>query len=199
MASEQAGFRETFDDNRFLPDRCSKLVHRFKRQMRKIRTREHILADLATNHLERYVLKCGFAIDRIQHDYGIDVIMYTYRCSGEIEEGFVNIQLKASDNVRYDSRGIFVSTSIERAHLSHWLYEPFPVLLVMYDATIEKAYWVYVQRYFERMPSFSLANMKKTYSVRVPVRQVVDEEAIRKFAEFKQSVLSQLDGVISHA
>ncbi|GAH66382.1 unnamed protein product [marine sediment metagenome] len=49
------------------------------------------------------------------------------------------------------------------------------------------------------MQDFSLDNVKKTYSIRVPVDQVISEEAIRKFAEFKQLVLNQIDGVISHA
>lgn len=145
------------------------------------------------------MLTCGFAVERIQHDYGLDMILFTYQRTGEIEDGFVNIQLKASDKIKYDKSGAFLSFSVERAHLSHWLDEPFPVLLVIYDSTRDKAYWVYIQRYFESMQDFSLDNVKKTYSIRVPVDQVISEEAIRKFAEFKQLVLNQIDGVISHA
>jgi hypothetical protein len=169
------------------------------RQVRKRRTREHILADLAANHVEWYVLRCGFTIERIQHDYGLDVAMWTYQPTGEIEEGFVSMQLKGSDKLQYDESGAFLNFSIERAHLAHWLYEPYPVILVIYDAPRDKAYWVYIQRYFERMPNFSLADVGKTYRIRVPVDQVVDEQAICAFAQFKQSVLNQLDGVISHA
>lgn len=167
--------------------------------MRKRRTREHIIADLAANHLERYVLKCGFTVEKIQHDYGLDMIMYTYQPTGEIEDGFVNIQLKASDKIKYDESDGSFSFPVERKHLSHWLGEPFPVLLIVYDAPKDKAYWVYIQNCFESMPAFSLKNVKKTYSIRVPMHQVIDQEAIRKFAEFKQSVLNQIDGVIRHA
>jgi hypothetical protein len=35
----------------------------------KTRTREHVLADLSINHVERQVLLCGFSVDRVQHDY----------------------------------------------------------------------------------------------------------------------------------
>ena len=167
--------------------------------MRKRRTRQHIIADLSANHLERYVLRCGFAVDKTQHDYGLDAIMYTYQINGEIQEGFVNIQLKASDNVKYAKSGSFLSFSVGQAHLESWLAQPFPVVLVIYDAMIDRAYWVYVQRYFAHMTNFSLANIKRRYSIRVPIDQVVEEKAVCKFAEFKQSVLNQLNGVISHA
>lgn len=166
--------------------------------MRKRRTRQHIIADLSANHLERYVLRCGFAVDKIQHDYGLDVIMYTYQINGEIQEAFVNIQLKASDNVKYAKRGSFISMHVSRPHLESWLAEPMPVVLVIYDAKIDKAYWVYVQRYFAHVAKRFL-EVKKGYTIRVPTQQVVDEGAIYKFGEFKQATLNQLDGVISHA
>lgn len=167
--------------------------------MRKRRTRQHIIADLSANHLERYVLRCGFTMDKTQHDYGIDVNLNTYQSNGEIQEGFVHIQLKASDNIKYAKCGSFLSISVGRAHLETWLAEPMPVVLVIYDAKKDKAYWVYVQRYFTHVAKFSLANATKRYTIRVPTEQVVDEGAVYKFEEFKQAILNQLDGVISHA
>ena len=40
------------------------------RDPRKRRTREHVIADLAVNHVERQALLCGFTIERVVHDYG---------------------------------------------------------------------------------------------------------------------------------
>ena len=51
----------------------------------KTRTREHVLADLSINHVERQVLLCGFSVDRVQHDYGYDLSMATYSQGGEYE------------------------------------------------------------------------------------------------------------------
>ena len=59
---------------------------------RKRRTREHVIADLSANYVERYVLRCGFTVERTVHDYGIDLILSTYSASGEIENGQVYIQ-----------------------------------------------------------------------------------------------------------
>jgi hypothetical protein len=166
--------------------------------MRKRRTRSHVIAEMAANHFERYALKCGFALEREQHDYGLDGGLHTYKRNGEAEEGFIHVQFKARDHIKYDKSDTLARLSIEQAHLSEWLCEPFPVILVLYDVKIEKAYWVYVQRYFELIHGFSLDETRKTYTVRFPVNQTVDEAAMRMFASFKHLVLQQIYGVISH-
>ena len=63
---------------------------------RKRRTREHVRCDLSANYVEFYALQCGYFTERISHDYGIDMNLYTYDKSGEIENGFISIHLTAS-------------------------------------------------------------------------------------------------------
>lgn len=67
--------------------------------MRKRRTRNHILADLSANHVERHALLCGYSVERVVHDYGVDLLLYTYTEEGEVENETVKIQLKATDNL----------------------------------------------------------------------------------------------------
>lgn len=43
---------------------------------RKKRTREHVLADLSANHVERVALSCGYAVDRVWNDYGLDLALF---------------------------------------------------------------------------------------------------------------------------
>jgi hypothetical protein len=45
---------------------------------RKLRTREHVVAELAVNHIERQVLLCEWSLERVAGDYGIDLILFTY-------------------------------------------------------------------------------------------------------------------------
>ncbi len=54
---------------------------------KKRRTREHVIADLSANHVERHALLCGFSVERVTHDYGIDLWIATYNRAGEIENG----------------------------------------------------------------------------------------------------------------
>jgi hypothetical protein len=80
----------------------------------KTRTREHVIADLAVNYLERRVLWQGFTLDRVQHDYGVDLAMSTYNENGEVESGQVLFQVKASDRVRFLKVAKAVSFALDR-------------------------------------------------------------------------------------
>ena len=45
---------------------------------RKRRTREHIIADLSVNHVERAILRAGHTTQRVLQDYGFDLYLTTY-------------------------------------------------------------------------------------------------------------------------
>jgi hypothetical protein len=64
---------------------------------RKLRTREHIIADLAVNHVERQVFLCGWTVERVFHDYGLDLILFFFNSMGELENGNAYIQVKATE------------------------------------------------------------------------------------------------------
>lgn len=66
----------------------------------KIRTVEHVMADLSYNHLERKVLQRGHWIDAPRNDYGIDATMFHHDSRGEFENGEVRFQLKATNQVK---------------------------------------------------------------------------------------------------
>lgn len=66
---------------------------------RKKRTRQHVIADLAVNHIERQVLLCGHTLQRIHHDYGLDGMLSTFGSRGQAENGLVWMQIKATDHL----------------------------------------------------------------------------------------------------
>src|SRR5262245_7909639 len=76
---------------------------RIMRIQRKRRTRQHVIADLAVNHVERQALLCGFTAERMAHDYGIDLELATFNRRGEIEEGKILMQVKASERLRQNT------------------------------------------------------------------------------------------------
>ena len=118
---------------------------------RKLRTREHVLADLSINHVERQILRRGFAVDRTDKtDYGIDLVMCTYAENGAVENGDVWFQVKATDHPELIGSRKSIRVRIEMAHLRHWLWEPRPVALVLYDGTADRAYWICVQKSLSR-------------------------------------------------
>jgi hypothetical protein len=87
----------------------------------KLRTRAHVLADLSINHVERQVLLCGCSVPRIYSDYGYDLIMSTFKPSGEIEGGNVFFQVKATDSLPLLADHKTISWVVSRRDLRLWL------------------------------------------------------------------------------
>ncbi len=164
---------------------------------RKQRTRQHVIADISVNHTEYFVLKCGFSAERIEADYGYDLQIYCYDENGEFENGIIYLQLKATDNIEKYRRKQGFSYSFESDHLNIWINEPMPVIIVLFDAVREKAYWVYLQSFIES-ENISADSERKSFTVRFDENNIVGIEAVRKWKKYKDRILSQLKGHISH-
>jgi len=164
---------------------------------RKRRTREHIIADLSVNHVEYFALKCGFSVERIEADYGYDLQIYCYDDNGEFENGVIYLQLKSTDNIAKYRRTSGYSYSFESEHLEIWINEPMPVIIVLFDAVNEKGYWVYLQSFIKNT-GISTDAGQRVFTIRFSENNIVDIEAIRKWKEYKDRILSQLEGHISH-
>jgi Domain of unknown function (DUF4365) len=167
-------------------------------ERKKRRTREHVIADLSANHVERHALLCGFSVRYSKHDYGIDLWIATYNRLGEIENGEIRVQLKATDHLKIISGGQWVVFPVERRDLRHWLLEPMPIILVVYDAAVDLAYWLYVQAYFKSQPGFDLTKAGPKVTVRIPRSNIVNQAAMKKFAGFRDAILAQTKGVVHH-
>jgi hypothetical protein len=162
---------------------------------KKRRTREHVIADLSANHLERHALQCGYSVERRLHDYGIDLTILTYDPQGDVESGQVLVQLKATDHLKQVARGQLVACRVERADLVAWLHEPMPVILMLYDAAADVAYWLYVQEHFQRGSRFNLRRAPAEMTVRIPASNVVNPAAVRYFAQCRDRLLAQMTGL----
>ena len=165
---------------------------------RKRRTREHVIADLSANHVEKQALLCGFSVERVRHDYGIDLILFTYDQQGEVESGEIFLQLKATDRVQLVAKGKFIAYRLDRTDLYSWLSQFLPVILVVYDAPADRAYWLYVQAYFEKQPGFNLKRAGESVTVRIPTANVLDPDAIRIFARYRDRIWGQMEGKVTH-
>lgn len=166
--------------------------------LRKQRTREHVLADLSVNHVERFVLRCGHTVERLIHDYGLDLMLCTFDDQGERENGELFLQLKAVERVRTRKQAATFPFRVALSDLHSWLDEPMPVILIVYDAEADLAWWLYVQSYFEARPRLRIDWARKTITIHFSKQHVVDEAAIRKFAGFKANVVRQIKGVFRH-
>lgn len=163
---------------------------------RKKRTRQHVIAAQSVNHVERFIIDEGYTAERMGSDYGYDLVLYTYDEEGYVEEGAVYLQLKAAEKLKtFGDNFVF---DMDLRDYMRWTREPMPVILILFDASKRRAYWVYIQRYFEEEPSRKPRQSVKTVRIRVPKRQVVSHAAIKTMKVCKQSVLDQFEGAIDH-
>ena len=164
----------------------------------KRRTRGHVLADLSANLVERHALLCGYSVERVRQDYGLDLLLFTHDRRGVIQNGYVALQLKASDRPRYVEDGTTATYALDTRDLLHWLNEPWPVILVVYDGTADSAYWLYVQQHFAARGALRPGDTRRTVTVHVPTTNVLDSAAVRQFDRYRAEVLRQVRKRIGH-
>jgi len=128
------------------------------------------------------MLLAGHTVERISHDYGIDLILFTYNTKGEPEPGQVLIQVKATEQTRRVNNGREIVFRVERADVLTWVSQADPVLLIVYDARADQAWWLHVQGYAAANRRWNRQQLAETISVRLPLGQVVNPEAARVFA-----------------
>jgi len=128
----------------------------------------------------------------VRADYGYDILLSTYDSNGEVESGEIRIQVKATDELSILKDNSTISFRVSRSDLARWLHDPFPVILVMYDAQADKAYWLYVQRYFEALSGFSLFSAPNTVSVHIPMANLVNPSAIVNFSSYRENAIRQM-------
>jgi hypothetical protein len=150
---------------------------------RKRRTRQHIIADLSVHHVERFILEEGHTTQRLGSDYGYDLEMWTFDGQGYAEPGAVYFQLKAMEHLQESGTCYIFDLDIRDYHL--WVREEAPVVLVLYDATRRRAYWLAIQAYFLKANTHQPKAGAKSVRVWVPKRQPVTRRAIAKMRELK--------------
>jgi expansin (peptidoglycan-binding protein) len=128
--------------------------------IRKTRVRKHVIADMSLHHLAYIIASCTFTIEPTQSDYGYDLSVFTFDPSGQYENGNIFVQLKATDNIKFDSVTGDVKFRISKRDVMTWESEPFPVYLVVFDSVIRMSYSIYLQRYFKNH-NISSGSMKR--------------------------------------
>jgi hypothetical protein len=156
---------------------------------RKRRTREHVIADLSVNHVERFVLRQGHVAERILSDYGYDLNVTTFDQDGEREPGLLFVQLKATDSLREVEGGQAAALTLDRRDLHLWREEVFPVILTLYDAVSDCAYWLHIQGWLEARV---LPAEQGTITARIPKGNLVSEASVADFRRLKNEALARV-------
>lgn len=152
--------------------------------MKKRRTRQHIIEDLGMNYVERQFLLAGYSVQRIYRDYGYDANVFTYDINGEVENGMILIQLKSSDHPQTAKNQKSIEYSLSKRDLELWLLEREMMLLVFYDASTEKAYYVILQEYF-RENKLSLYKINKYIQIKIALANELTPKSVKAIRAIK--------------
>jgi Domain of unknown function (DUF4365) len=138
--------------------------------------------------LERRVLECGYALERVKNDYGIDADLTTFDDEGELEYGYIRFQVKSTDRLTFAEVGTEIPQRVRIADLKTWLFELYPIILVVYDAANDRAFWLDVQ---EHVRERKLSSDARTVTLRIPVKQRLTADAIRTIRFRKNNLVSE--------
>lgn len=137
---------------------------------------------MSVNFLERKVLERGHMLVRgPQREYGWDATMFHFSPeSGEIENGEVRIQLKATDHL--DSGREYATCRIRTEDLNYWYWEDqqIPFVVVLYDAQRHRGYWIAVRQYVDQW-KLEIQPEQQTIELRIPWLNQVTVRAIDHF------------------
>ena len=137
------------------------------------------------------VLLRGHLLRRPERDYGVDVTMFHFSDNGEIENGEIRFQLKATENLNLIKNGKIVSFPIKTGDLHYWSMEIYPFILVIHDAVANLAYWLDIREYVESNPD-RLDPDKVTVNVHIPVSNELTVKTIDVFRSKSLAIVEEL-------
>ncbi len=158
---------------------------------RKRRTREHVIADLSHNFVERFILEEGHVVQRMEMDYGFDLWMQPFDEDGHAEVGLAYWQLKASDSITLV--GGTAAFDLDVRDYNQWRRERQPVLLVLFDAPRRRAYWLHIQGHFSDPSARHPRPGARTVRVNIPEGQRLGRRAIRRIRRLIQEATRRYD------
>ena len=136
---------------------------------------------MGVNFLERQVLRRGHQLRRVpEPEYGTDALMLHFSPeTREIENGWIEFQVKSTDELSFVDGGKSVACTVELAHVHYWLWEvAHPFILVLYDARKHRAFWIDIQALEDQKIHGS-----RTFTVHISTQNRLTVNAIDHFRE----------------
>jgi len=154
--------------------------------------REHIIADLSENYVQRPFLERGHTCGRVIPDYGYDLSVVTFDSKGYREGAWLYLQLKATDDIeKYGINDMF-SFTIDVASYNQYIKELVPVYFVLFDAQGRQAYWVNARTYCRGLAKTKkLTDIQQSVQIYIPRKNVMNFTAIDEMQKEKNAMVKR--------
>ena len=115
----------------------------------------------------------GWAVNKIQHDYGVDFDVQIFK-DGEATGEWFKVQLKSSSATKYSSNGEFIQQPLETSHAIHYAQDMRePIFIIHADTERRNTFW-YTPQLDDELPSLNPeVDAQKTVTVRIPTRNAL--------------------------
>lgn len=117
----------------------------------------------------------------------MDLYVWTYADDGQVENGSIGIQVKATDRLTRLADGRTISCRVDTADMVYWRREEDPVILVVYDAAKDRAYWLDVRAAARAWQPDATAWRTRTVALRIPMANRLTMHAMRQFRRWKNA------------
>jgi hypothetical protein len=121
--------------------------------------------------------------------------MWTFNERGHVEPGSVFLQVKGAETLQAIGSDHVFDLDVRDYNL--WMLEEMPIVLVLFDGSRRRAYWLAVQDYFAEDVTRRPKKGAKTVRVRVPKRQAVNRRAVAKMRDLKRGAKDPTWGIPS--
>jgi hypothetical protein len=138
---------------------------------------------LGVHFVEGFILNQGHIAQRVERDYGYDLLLYTFDQDGYAEPGLQLLQDKASERVVKQGAEFVFDMDVRDYNL--WMLEQDAVILILFDASRKQARWLDVQQYFRANPNRRPKNRAKSVRVRFSAEQMLSLRAIAEIRRLK--------------
>lgn len=150
-----------------------------------------MIADQSVNYVERFIIDEGHTTQRVEKDYGYDLLLFTFDNQGYAEPGLAFLQLKASEALKRSGSNYVFDLDVRDFH--RWMLERSPVFLILCSASRRRAYWLHVQGYFEATGTFRLTQGAKSLRVRIPARQAMSRAAVAQMRQIMRKASEEIE------
>jgi hypothetical protein len=105
------------------------------------RPHSHRVADQAVNRVESIFVNCGWACDRIQHDYGEDLFVQT-ALNDEVDPHRIFVQVKGTTDIqRFRNKRLAYSLGVPKRLALRWARSAELVVIVLWDVGRDRGVW----------------------------------------------------------
>jgi len=84
--------------------------------------------------------------------------------------------------------GRHIHLSVDERDIRAWIGQMHPVILVIFDAQNDRAYWIHIQAYFRSVDPDTGPNIRMYRTIRIPVKNRMNRSAMMNFAEEKNMI-----------